>query len=147
MPNVPPLWADRGSLDDNLYRLTVHGGHEDDNNDNNFNQQPDDDDILTVKDGENGEKKTFRYGATFLSTWTISTVIERFLFSLIFKITWINLWLQWPLLYLPLYVLGSLITGRPGPRRQLVSELRDSLLAFKEKGFTRGNQIFKTFFF
>ena len=87
MPNVPPLWADRGSLDDNLYRLTVHGGHEDDNKDNNFNQQPDDDDILTVKDGENGEKKTFRYGATFLSTWTISTVIERFLFSLNFKIT------------------------------------------------------------
>jgi hypothetical protein len=93
----------RGSVSDNLYRLTFQ---DIDNNDN------DDDD----NESSTGEGYT-RYKSTFLNTWTVST---------------------WNLLFLPLYVLGCLITGRPGPRRQLVTDLRESLLAFRDKGFTRG---------
>ncbi|XP_057368931.1 solute carrier family 35 member F3-like [Daphnia carinata] len=64
-----------------------------------------------------GEEYT--YSASFFSTWTMTA---------------------WTSLFLPLYAICCLFSGRFGPR-QLAAELRDSVLAFRDKGFTLGTFI------
>lgn len=61
-----------------------------------------------------GEEYT--YDASFFSTWTMTA---------------------WASLFLPLYALCCALSCRFGPR-QLAAELRDSVLAFRDKGFTLG---------
>ncbi|XP_045028491.1 uncharacterized protein LOC116921462 isoform X2 [Daphnia magna] len=64
-----------------------------------------------------GEEYT--YDASFFSTWTMTA---------------------WASLFLPLYALCCALSCRFGPR-QLAAELRDSVLAFRDKGFTLGTFI------
>lgn len=58
----------------------------------------------------------YTYGASFFSTWTVSS---------------------WTVLFLPLYAAGCLFSGRMGPRK-LSTDIRESVLAFRDKGFTLG---------
>ena len=121
-PPPPPLLSQHPSMSSTSLVKSSNRGSASDNlyrltfqNIDDKNDDDDDDD-----EGGGGGRVGSRYKSTFLNTWTVST---------------------WNLLYLPLYVLGSLVTGRPGPRRQLVTDLRESLLAFRDKGFTRGEQV------
>lgn len=61
--------------------------------------------------------ETYAYDASFFSTWTMTA---------------------WTSLFLPLYAICCLFSCRFGPRK-LAVELRDSVLAFRDKGFTLGN--------
>ena len=56
----------------------------------------------------------YTYDASFFNTWTVSA---------------------WTMLFLPLYAAGSLLSGRLVPRK-LATDLRESALAFRDKGFT-----------
>lgn len=58
----------------------------------------------------------YTYEASFLNTWTVSA---------------------WTILFLPLYAAGCLLSGRMGPRK-LATDIRESVLAFRDKGFTLG---------
>ncbi|EFX69060.1 hypothetical protein DAPPUDRAFT_62657 [Daphnia pulex] len=61
----------------------------------------------------------YTYDASFFSTWTMTA---------------------WTSLFLPLYALCCALSCRFSPR-QLAAELRDSVLAFRDKGFTLGTFI------
>lgn len=58
----------------------------------------------------------YTYDASFFTTWLVTT---------------------WTVLFLPLYAVCCLVSGRFGVRK-LGSELRDSIFAFRDKGFTIG---------
>ena len=61
-------------------------------------------------------QQSYTYEASFLSTWLMTS---------------------WTILFLPLYAFSCLISGQVRPA-ELAIDIKDSVLAFRDKGFTLG---------